>query len=81
MNGAQQIKQFQEAGFEQDEIAEWSTNQRSRLSDAGFSEVEINEWFGQKEPNLAPVKKFVEDNLSTYEPPALEGPAPVGSES
>jgi hypothetical protein len=54
MNGAEQIKQFEAAGFSPEEIQQWSSSQAQHLTAAGFGQDEVGAWFGQKpEPDHA----------------------------
>src|SRR6266576_4833240 len=65
MNGVEQIKQFEAAGFSPEEIQQWSAGQSTRLRDAGFSDTEVRAWFGQKpEPDHEKANAALADTLA-----------------
>jgi hypothetical protein len=41
------ISELRSAGFQDDEIAAWTTKTRVELTGAGFSDEEIDDYFGQ----------------------------------
>src|SRR5437899_10214927 len=66
MTGAEQIKQFQDAGFTPEEIQQWSSDQAQHLSAAGFKQEEIGAWFGQKpEPDHAKANEALARSVTT----------------
>src|SRR5437899_11523392 len=66
MTGAEQIKQFQDAGFTPEEIQQWSSDQAQRLGAAGFKQEEIGSWFGQKpQPDHAKANESLAKSVTT----------------
>jgi hypothetical protein len=63
MAATQRIKELQTAGFNDAEIAEWSTNERKTMSEAGFAEHEIDAWFGKPQFNPKPMAAEIKANL------------------
>src|SRR5689334_277757 len=70
MNGADEIKQLDAAGFPAEEIAAWSANRRQELSAAGFNKGEIDTYFGAPPFNPKPVQTHIEENLKAATEPA-----------
>lgn len=65
-NAAQsKIGQLQKAGFNQQEISDWTTKTGGRLLAAGFNQQEVNNYLGIKYPDTAPVQTMVQNNLSS----------------
>lgn len=72
--GLKEIESLRSAGFSENEITQWQSDTTRELTDAGFSGVEIDDYFGVKQPNMAPVKDFVNTNLKAL---ATLSPQPV----
>jgi hypothetical protein len=68
---------LREGGFSDTEIEQWKGDTVRDLTGAGFSTPEIGEYFGIKEPDMAPMKKYFEENLKAYQ----EGKASPGEAS
>jgi len=51
MSGLQEVEELRAAGFEDPEIAQWATKERTGLREVGFTEEEITDWFGERPPN------------------------------
>jgi hypothetical protein len=89
--GLKQEQSLREGGFSDEEVTQWKAETQQKLSDAGFSGKEVQEYFGVKEPNMAPVRQYVNDQLSKWRtsqgmdkvqgPPqsaeSLPGPMPI----
>lgn len=61
------IEQLRRAGFNDQEVNDWSTQKGSTLLAAGFSQSEVNDYMGIKAPKTAPVRQMVQQNLSQPE--------------
>jgi hypothetical protein len=66
MTGADQAEQLRRAGFSDAEVSQWAQGERSRLASAGFSDAEVSQWFGQPQPDVEPVRRFVRKNLDEH---------------
>lgn len=65
VNAAQsKIDQLQKAGFNQQEIGDWTTKTGGRLLAAGFNQDEVNNYLGIKYPDMAPIHAMVQNNLA-----------------
>ncbi len=62
--GLQDKRKLLEGGFSADEVAQWETEQRNRLSQGGFSTIEIDKYFGTTEPDTAPIQAMIQSNLA-----------------
>jgi len=74
VTGLQEIDKARAAGFSDIEIQDGIQAERQKALNAGFSEAEFNAYYGQKEPNLQPVKDMVSNNLGTLQ---KDGAKPV----
>lgn len=73
--GVEKEQALRDGGFTADEVQQWKDQTANDLSNAGFSGQEVNEYFGVKEPNMAPMKSFVTDNLKKLQ----EGRTPANN--
>ena len=66
--GQEKVEALRSAGFTDAELATWASGARADLESAGFSSKEISEYFGEKNPDMSPVKAMIEENLKGYTP-------------
>lgn len=94
--GQQKEQSLRDAGFSDTEIDDWKGKAQKDLGDAGFSGQEIRGYFGVKDPNMAPISKYINGNLDKWRaaegmkpddqgPPtsleSLPGPVPISFQS
>jgi hypothetical protein len=81
-DGVRQMNELRSGGFTQDEIDSWQKDTAKNLSDAGFSSKEIGDYFGDKAPDMAPLRQHFETNLrnaGVFGPPELKDTMAPGS--
>ncbi len=61
--GEQEALKLKEAGFDDHEVAEWRNEEKGKFKQAGFSDKEVSEHFGAIEPDMAPMREFINGNL------------------
>ncbi len=73
MPAAVDLSSLKQAGFNDDDIAAWSTKKQQDLSNAGFSNKEIDDYFGTPpnpaEVNVSGMKKIFKQNLAEAKSP------------
>lgn len=57
------VTQLQKAGFNNQEISEWSAKRGGQLLAAGFNQDEVNKYMGIKTPDMSGVQDMVKQNL------------------
>lgn len=65
--GVEKEQALREAGFDDQDIGQWKGETAKSLSEAGFGEKEVHEYFGATEPDMGPMKAYVEKNLQAYQ--------------
>lgn len=64
------------AGFNDTEVDEWKASTQNDLLNAGFSTQEIGEYFGQKDPDMKPLKEvFAQNQAKAQAEKSVEGAA------
>lgn len=59
-----QVDTLRQNGFTDQEIYNEQLNIRAKMESDGFLSPEIDEYFGIKKPDMAPMKKYIEDNYN-----------------
>ena len=77
--GKEKMETLRDAGFTDAEISKWASDARAELEGAGFSSKEIGEYFGEKNPDMTPVKAMIEENLEGYVPVSTFKPVNSGT--
>lgn len=60
------VYEFRQAGFTDEEILGEQDRQAQEMADAGFEEREIKEYFGTVDPDMEPVKQYFKQNISAH---------------
>lgn len=61
-----EVEELKAAGFNDQEIAGEQSRQVQEMTDAGFAQKEIGAYFGAKDPDMAPMKRYFEENLKAH---------------
>lgn len=67
------IGKLQQAGFNDQEVKDWTVKKGGQLLSAGFSQDEVNNYVGIKQPDMSGVQQMARDNLAKQN--AVETPA------
>lgn len=62
--GVQEIKDLTDNGFSGEEIESWRQQTVNELHEGGFSQTEIGEYFGEKNPDMASTKAYLDKNIA-----------------
>lgn len=62
MTGVEEIQQARQAGFTDQEIEDFITEEKAKAEAAGFSSAEVDEYYGRKQFDDAPIKALLNDN-------------------
>lgn len=64
--GQKDINSLRDGGFSDDEIDQYKSDTAATLRQGGFSDDDIKAHFGIKDPDMGPMKDFVDTNITHY---------------
>ena len=63
--GLEEQKKLEAAGFSPEEIGQWQTETRQKLTDAGFSQKEADQYFGiHTDPDMSGAKAVIDTHMA-----------------
>lgn len=79
--GLLEERSLREAGFNDDEINSWRQETAIELGNAGFEQKDVDEYFGIKEPDMEPMRKYFEKNLSHLKQEESAAPSELNNQA